>query len=260
MAKSKGKVLVIASSDPKGGAGMQADLATLKDFNVPTAFAVTAITAQGENEALSIHPTPVDILTQQLSAASADQDIGAIKIGVVSTSANVRALVWFLHREKSIPIVIDPVLHSSSGASLLETKGIPVFRQQLLPLATVITPNLLEASAMVGMQVASLDQMHEAAGKIYKELIMLRGVGGEKKPLAIVIKGGHLRGDAVDLVYDGKEFVELRENRIPGRSPRGAGCRFASAIAAGLAQKKSVMDSVEAAKRYMTTFIMKNSK
>ena len=89
---------------------------------------------------------------------------------------------------------------------------------------------------------------------------MLRGVGGEKKPLAIVIKGGHLRGDAVDLVYDGKDFVELRENRIPGRSPRGAGCRFASGIAAGLAQKKSVMDSIEAAKRYMTNFISKHSK
>ncbi|MBI4223580.1 MAG: hydroxymethylpyrimidine/phosphomethylpyrimidine kinase, partial [Deltaproteobacteria bacterium] len=146
-------VLVIAGSDPSGGAGVQADLTTLKDFGVQALFAITALTAQNEQKVLQIHPTPVDVLTQQLSAACEGKEIGACKIGMVAERANVRALVWFLGFKKFPHVVIDPILHSSSGAPLLEKKAFSFFRNQLLPLATVVTPNLPEASNFVGSRI-----------------------------------------------------------------------------------------------------------
>src|SRR3989338_10969512 len=173
--KNAKKVLIIAGSDPSGGAGMQADLSTLKDFHVPAIFAVTAITAQNDEKVLEIHPTPADLLTQQLSAACQGQTLGAVKIGMVATGTNVRALIWFLQRLGTLPIIIDPVLHSSSGASLLENKAIALYRQQLLPMATIVTPNLLEAGAFVGMQVASVEQMRRGGRRIHQGLLSLRG-------------------------------------------------------------------------------------
>ena len=253
------KVLVIAGSDPSGGAGMQADLSTLKDFGVPAVFAVTAITAQNNDGVLDIHPTPADILTQQLSAACHGQTLSAIKIGMVATRANVRALVWFLKNIDSIPVVMDPVLHSSSGASLLENKGLGLYRQKLLPLATVVTPNLLEAGALAGMQVGSPDLMKKAAQIIYRDLLSLRGERSPAKPLYLVMKGGHLKGEALDLLYDGKNFEEFTAARVPGPSPRGTGCRFASGIAAELAAGKTISEAVAGAKQYLTQYIQKNS-
>lgn len=249
------KVLIIAGSDPSGGAGMQADIATLQDFGVPAIFAVTAITAQNDDRVLEIHPTPADVLTQQLSAACKGQTLGAIKIGMVATGANVRALIWFLQNLSGTHLVIDPVLHSSSGASLLENKAFPLYRQQLLPLATVVTPNLLEAGALAKMQVASVDQMQRAAQIIYQDLFALRGGKLNAKPLIVIVKGGHLKNDAIDVLYDGHDSLEFKADRIPGRSPRGTGCRFASAIAAGLALGQTLTQSVSAAKKYLTGYI-----
>src|SRR3989338_829625 len=114
------KVLIIAGSDPSGGAGMQADMAAVRDLGGEAIFAVTALTAQNDARVLEIHPTPADLLTQQLSAACQGQTVGAVKIGMVATGANVRAILWFLQRLPIPHIIIDPVLHSSSGYSLLE--------------------------------------------------------------------------------------------------------------------------------------------
>lgn len=248
-------VLVIAGSDPSGGAGVQADLSTLKDFEVPALFAITALTAQNDERVLQIHPTPVDVLTQQLSAACEGKEIGAVKIGMIALASNVRALVWFLGFKKFEHVVIDPILHSSSGMPLLEKKAYTFFRSHLLPLATVITPNLPEASAFVGSRIYNEETQRQAAKQIYEEIHSLREGRFLNKPLAIIVKGGHLEKEAIDILYEGKEFEIFRSKKIPGKNPRGTGCRFSSAIAAGLTKGLSLKEAVQEAKDYLTRYI-----
>ena len=251
-------VLTIAGSDPSGGAGVQADLTTLKDFGVPALFAITAITAQNDDKVLQIHPTPADVLTQQLSAACAGKEIGAVKIGMVASQSNVRALVWFLNFKKFPQVVIDPILHSSSGTPLLEKKATDFFRQQLLPLATVITPNLPEAETFVGGRIYNDEAQSNAARQIYQEIHAMREGKFPDRPLAIIIKGGHHENEAVDLLYDGHQTHFFRAAKIPGRSPRGTGCRFSSAIAAGLSQGQPLKEAVQGAKDYLIKYISFN--
>lgn len=248
-------VLTIAGSDPSGGAGVQADLKTFSDLGIEGISAITAITAQDDERVLSIHPTPADVLTQQLSTACKGRELAAVKIGMVATKANARAIAWFLKRTDTAHVVIDPVLHSSSGTSLLEGNALPLYRQQLLPLATVITPNMAEASVLAGMQVAGLDTMQKAAEVIHRDTYRLRG--GIKRPLAIIVKGGHLTGDAVDVLFDGEKFHSFSAPRILGKSPRGTGCRFASAIAAHLAKGESLSNAISRAKDYLVWYIEK---
>lgn len=248
-------VLTIAGSDPSGGAGVQADLKTLSDLGVTGISAITAITAQDDDAVLAIHPTPADVLTQQLASACKGRILDAVKVGMIATRANARAIAWFLRRTDAEHIVIDPVLHSSSGTALLDADAFTFVKFKLLPLATVITPNLAEAGTLAGMQVASLDTMRTAAGAIHSELSKLRGE--MKRPLAVLIKGGHLAGDAVDVLFDGEKYHSFPAPRIPGRSPRGTGCRFASAIAAHLAKGDNLTTAVSRAKDYLAWYIEK---
>lgn len=248
-------VLTIAGSDPSGGAGVQADLKTFADLGITAFSAITAITAQNEEEVLSIHPTPADVLTQQLSTACKGKDISACKIGMVATRANARAIAWFLKRMDFPHVVVDPVLHSSSGTSLLDADAFTFYKLQLLPFATVVTPNLSEASILAGMQVATIETMKTAAELIHKELWRMRF--GVRRPLAVLIKGGHLEGDSVDVLFDGEKSYSFPAPRIPGKSPRGTGCRFASAIAAHLAKGENLISAVTRAKEYMAWYIEK---
>lgn len=245
-------ILTIAGSDPSGGAGVQADLRTFADLGVAGISAITAITAQNDEAVLSIHPTPADVLTQQISTACKGQELAAVKIGMVATKANARAIAWFLKRIGAPHVVVDPVLHSSSGTPLLEAAAFNFFRQQLLPLATVITPNLAEASALAGMQVAGLDTMRTAACAIQQELTRLSG--GARRPCAVIVKGGHLEGDAVDVLFDGEKYHSFPAARIAA-NPRGTGCRFASAIAAHLAKGENLVTAVARAKDYLAWYI-----
>lgn len=247
-------VLTIAGSDPSGGAGVQADLKTLEDLGVASISAITAITAQNDDLVLSIHPTPADVLTQQISTACKGKEIAAVKIGMVATKANARAIAWFLKRIDVLHIVIDPVLHSSSGTPLLESNAFNFYRQQLLPLATVITPNLAEASTLAGMQVAGLDTMRTAASAIHREMVQLRG--SLVRPFAVIVKGGHLEGDAIDVLFDGEKYHSFPASRIAA-NPRGTGCRFASAIAANLAKGENLVTAVARAKDYLAWYITK---
>lgn len=249
-------VLAIGGSDPSGGAGVQADLSTFSDLGVHGISAITAITSQDEDSVISIHPTPGDVLTQQISTACKGREVAAVKLGLVATKANARAIHWFLKRPEILNVVVDPVLHSSSGTPLLAADAFNFYRQQLLPLATVVTPNLSEASALAGMQVAGLDTMRTAAEAIHRELLHLRG--GLERPLAVVVKGGHLEGDAVDVLFDGEKYHSFPAQRIEG-NPRGTGCRFASAIAAHLAKGENIVTSVTRAKDYLAWYIAKAS-
>lgn len=248
-------VLVIAGSDPSGGAGVQADLATLKNFGVPALSVITALTAQNDRQVLQIHPTPADVLTQQLSAACEGKEIGAVKIGMIASQANVRALIWFLRLKKFEPVVLDPILHSSSGFALLEKEAAALFRQKLLPLAAVLTPNLPEASAFVGSRIYNEATQKEAARKIYEEVHAARGGDFPQRPLAVIVKGGHHETEALDILYDGSSFETFRAPKMAGRSPRGTGCRFASAIAAGLCQGRPLREAVQKAKEYVARYV-----
>jgi hydroxymethylpyrimidine/phosphomethylpyrimidine kinase len=248
-------VLAIAGSDPSGGAGVLADLKTFADLGVIGISAITALTAQDDEQVLAIHPTPADVLTQQLSTACKGKDVAAVKIGMVATKANVRAIAWFLRRLNAEHIVIDPVLHSSSGVSLLEADAFPLYKQQLLPLATVITPNIPEASALAGMQVAGLETMRTAAETIHREIGRLRM--DWQRPLAVIVKGGHLTGDAVDVLFDGEKFHSFAAPRIAGASPRGTGCRFSAAIASHLAKGEPLAAAIARAKEYLAWYIEK---
>lgn len=250
-------VLTIAGSDPSGGAGVQADLQTFAHFGVTGLSAITAITAQNEEMVLAVHPTPADLLTQQLSTACKGKDLDAIKIGMVATEPNVKAIVWFLHHTQVGHVVIDPVLHSSSGTPLLESKAYAIYRQQLLPLATVITPNLFEAGVLAGMQVSTLDTMKKAAEVIYHETNRFRA--GMDRTLHILIKGGHLEGDAVDVLFDGERYFSFPAKRIGGSSPRGTGCRFSSALAACLAKGDDISTAIKKAKDYLADYISRTN-
>lgn len=248
--------LTIAGSDPTGGAGIQADLRVFEKLGVRGVSAITAITAQTEKRFLSIFPTPADVLSQQLSAALEYSHFDVIKIGMIATAANVHVVELFLKRVGKTPIVIDPVLDSSSGYPLLELSARPVFEQHLLPLATVLTPNLQEAGTLARMQVANLETMEVAAKSIYENLMRLKG----KDPgdLTVIIKGGHLKDQAIDLLYDGKDFT-LIDGEYINASIHGSGCRYSSALAVYLALGSDVITAAKKAKKLVMEEI-KNSQ
>ncbi|PIR16600.1 MAG: bifunctional hydroxymethylpyrimidine kinase/phosphomethylpyrimidine kinase [Deltaproteobacteria bacterium CG11_big_fil_rev_8_21_14_0_20_49_13] len=246
-------VLTIAGSDPSGGAGIQADLRTIELFGAKGLSAITAITAQTDKMAYGINPVSADILTQQLSAAARDSDVSAIKIGMIGSAANVRAIMLFLHSVKVPHIVIDPVLASTSGMPLLEAHAFKAFKEELLPNATVITPNIDEAGVLTGMRLWNVGIMKEAAQQIYAECWQLRR--DKTKTLAVLVKGGHSTGDPTDVLFDGKKFTEFKGKRMEGPAKHGTGCRLSSAIASGLANGKTLEKAISEAKKFIENFI-----
>lgn len=248
-------VLLIGGSDPSGGAGIQADLEVLRDLGQPALSCITALTAQNERRVLQIHPTPTDLLTQQLAAACEGKEIAAVKIGMVAERTNVRAIAWFLRGRGYPNIVIDPVLESSSGTPLLEKEAMTVFRKELLPLAHVLTPNIPEAMQLVGSRIFDTATQEKAARQIYEEIHSLRREKDLSKPFAVVVKGGHRADEAVDVLYDGNSLVSFVAPRVVGVNKRGTGCRFASAIACGLASGHDLPTSIREAKAFLGKYI-----
>lgn len=246
-------VLTIAGSDPSGGAGIQADLKTFDSFGVGGLSAVTAITAQTEDRVFSVNPVSADVLTQQMSAAARSGNIDAVKIGMIGSSANVRAIILFLHSLRPRHVVIDPVFTSTSGMPLLEAHALKLFKDELLPLATVITPNLDEAGVLTGMRIWNLGTMKEAALMIHAETWQLRN--DKDRALSVLVKGGHCTGEPLDVLYNGSGFREFAGKRIEGGRRHGTGCRLSSAIAAGLAKGRSLETSIEEAKRFVEDYI-----
>ncbi|MBI2091507.1 MAG: bifunctional hydroxymethylpyrimidine kinase/phosphomethylpyrimidine kinase [Deltaproteobacteria bacterium] len=246
-------VLTIAGSDPSGGAGIQADLAVFEAFGVRGLSAITAVTAQTKDEVLGVNPVAADILNQQLASASKNASIDALKIGMIGSSANVMAIILFLRSQNINHIVIDPVFKSTSGTPLLESHALKLFKESLLPLATLITPNTDEAGVLTGMRIWNVGTMKDAAQKIYSETWQLRR--DKIKPLSVLIKGGHLGGDSTDVLFDGESFKEFNAKRINVPNKRGTGCRLSAAIASGLANGKSTTDAITAAKKYVEDYI-----
>jgi hydroxymethylpyrimidine/phosphomethylpyrimidine kinase len=240
------KALTIAGSDSGGGAGIQADLKTFMAFGVYGMSAVTALTAQNTVGVQGIFEVSPEFVREQIRSVMTDIGTDAAKTGMLSNAAIVAAVAGAV-REFRIPnLVVDPVMVAKSGDPLLAPEARKAVREKLLPLATVITPNLFEAEALLGRRIEDLAAMKKAARD-------LREIGCRW----VVLKGGHLDigSRAVDVLYDGKELVLLRAPRLASRNTHGTGCTFASAIAAGLARELPPPEAVRRAKKYVTEAI-----
>ena len=233
--------LTIAGSDSGGGAGIQADLKTFAALGVYGASAITAVTAQNTVGVTAVFPLPADLVTAQIEAVASDIVIHATKTGMLATAAIVETVAAAI-KELELPlVVVDPVMLAKSGDRLLDDDGVRALCAELLPLATVVTPNIPEAEALTGRRIRSSDEAREAARRIH-------GMG----PSAVIVKGGHGAGDEiVDVLFDGERFTEFRAARVQTRSTHGTGCTFASAVAAFLARGHSLADATEQAQSYV---------
>ncbi|MBM3945775.1 MAG: bifunctional hydroxymethylpyrimidine kinase/phosphomethylpyrimidine kinase [SAR202 cluster bacterium] len=239
--------MTVAGSDSGGGAGIQADLKTFAALGVYGTSAVTAITAQNTLGVTAVHEVPIEVIAAQIDAIATDIGVDVVKTGMLSSSAIIRSVAERLRHHRLGRMVVDPVMVAKGGDRLLQQEALDTLRRVLVPMATVVTPNLPEASELTGKTVETLEQAREAAQEI------VHGMGAQ----AVVVKGGHLEGPAVDLFYDGEEFHQFTAQRIKTASTHGTGCTFASAVAAHLALGYSPLEAVAKAKRYVTNAIRK---
>ncbi len=235
------KILTIAASDSGGGAGIQADIKTITILNGYAMSAVTALTAQNTLGVQAVHPVPTECVQQQIEAVCSDIGADAVKTGMLLNAETISTVSRQL-RQQNIPlVVIDPVMRSTSGDTLLEENAVEALRQELLPLATMVTPNLDEASTLAGMTVDSIETMQEAARSIH-------GMG----PQYVLIKGGHLSRECTDVLFDGEGFTEFTAPRVDSDNTHGTGCTLSAAIATLLAQGLQATQAVQAAKDFLT--------
>ncbi|MFB7498638.1 bifunctional hydroxymethylpyrimidine kinase/phosphomethylpyrimidine kinase [Streptomyces sp. NPDC056161] len=234
------RVLTVAGSDSGGGAGIQADLKTMLALGVHGMSVITAVTAQNSLGVQGAWELPVQAVRAQYRSVVDDIGVQAVKTGMLASAELVETVAELIGGTDA-PVVVDPVGVSKHGDPLLAASALDSVRTALLPLATVATPNLDEVTQLTGVRVDSESGMREAAGAV-----LAYG------PDWVLIKGGHLAGDAVDLLTDGTREHWLRAPRHDNRHTHGTGCTLASAIAAGLAKGLSVPEAVTAAKEYVT--------
>jgi hydroxymethylpyrimidine/phosphomethylpyrimidine kinase len=239
------RALTIAGSDSGGGAGVQADLKTFTVFGVFGMSAITALTAQNTRGVTGVHVIPAAFVRQQIDAVAADIGVDAAKTGML-VNAEIVVAVAAAVRENGIKnLVVDPVMLAGTGTALLDTDAREALVRDLLPLATLVTPNIHEAEVLTGRSITSVADMRHAARA-------LRELG----PEACLIKGGHLSGsEAVDILYDGKDLHELATPRLPARHTHGTGCQLSAAITAGLARGMPLVQAVQQSKRFITRAI-----
>ncbi len=233
--------LTIAGSDSGGGAGIQADLKTFSANGVYGMSAVTSVTAQNTVGVQGVHNMPPEAVAAQIESVLSDIGAQAIKTGMLANAEIIAAVADALRGYPDIPLVVDPVMIAKSGDTLLETAAVSTLIERLFPLAAVITPNLDEAKTLTGIEASDVEGMRAIAQRLH-----------EMGPRNVVVKGGHLEGPAVDVLYDGTQFTNLEAERVDTKSTHGTGCTFASAITAGLAKGASVADAVSDAKTYLT--------
>ncbi|WP_160685737.1 bifunctional hydroxymethylpyrimidine kinase/phosphomethylpyrimidine kinase [Clostridium sp. C2-6-12] len=239
------RALTIAGSDTCGGAGIQADLKSFSANGVYGMSVITAVTVQNTMGVFGIQDINPEIIEGQIDAIFEDIRVDAVKIGMVSQIPSIKAISKALRKVKNLPkIVLDPVMISKSGFNLLSKDAKDTLVKELFPLATLITPNLPEAEEILGNEIKNLEDMKAAALKLL-----------ELGPKAVLVKGGHLDGEATDLLYDGKEFIVLPQERINTTHTHGTGCTLSSAIAANLAKNMTMEEAVREGKRYITIAI-----
>ncbi len=239
------KVLTIAGSDSSCGAGLQADIKTFCSLGVYGLSTVTSITSQNSTGVKDIYHVSPKLLKNQLITILNDIKIDAIKIGMIGSKENIMVLIEVL-KDINIPIVLDTVFISSSGSKLLDDEAFEIFTKRLIPLATLITPNLLEAEKLTNQKIISLEEMKIAIKKI--------------KAKNIFLKGGHLKSDASDLFYDNKHLTIFNSKRIIFEDIHGTGCVLSSAIATFLAKGYKMEIAIKNAKKYITDAINSSIK
>ncbi|MBI1841556.1 MAG: bifunctional hydroxymethylpyrimidine kinase/phosphomethylpyrimidine kinase [Verrucomicrobia bacterium] len=238
--------LTIAGSDSGGGAGIQADLKTFSALGAHGTSVLTCLTAQNPKAVRAVHPVTPRFLREQLEAVFSELPPAAVKTGMLYSASILREVVAWRRSHPAQPWIVDPVMLATRGASLLEPAARRLLRDRLLPLATLITPNLDEAAVLLGESVRSLGEMASAARRLHEAL-----------GCAVLVKGGHVRNSerAVDiLIVDGRER-RLSAPRVRGVSTHGTGCTFSAAITARLALGDTLTSAVIAAKRFMTQAI-----
>jgi hydroxymethylpyrimidine/phosphomethylpyrimidine kinase len=207
-----GRVLLIGGSDSGGGAGIQADLKTVSVLGAFGMTVVAALTAQNTSGVYGIVEMRPEFVAQQIDACLTDIGCDAVKTGMLSSAAIIEVVAAKIREHHLRPLVSDPVMIAKNGARLLKAEAMEALKTKLLPLATVVTPNLQETGALTGREVKTLDQMKQAAKAIH-------ALGAEN----VVVKGGHLEGVAADVLFDGRDFTEFRAKRFDTRSTHGTG-------------------------------------
>ena len=245
------KVLTIAGSDSSGGAGIQADLKSFSANGVYGMSVITAITAQNTMGVFAVHDLEEEIVKAQIDAIFTDIAVDAVKIGMVSVISTIDAICEKLNLYKPKNIVLDPVMVSKSGFLLLKPESKTALIKKLIPLASLITPNIPEAEEILSevnsdiTEIKTVEDMEKATKGMYK-------LGCKN----VLLKGGHMQGDAIDVFYDGREIIHFYSERINTKNTHGTGCTLSSAIAANLALGCSMKDSIKKSKEYVTTAIM----
>lgn len=235
-------MLAIAGSDPSGGAGIQADLKTAGALGVYGATVITALTAQNTLGVTGIHPVPIEFITAQYVSVVTDLDVRAVKIGMLGSVEVVEAVAAMLTSHPVPAVVLDPVMVATSGDRLVPDEAEAAIRDLLVPLATVVTPNIPEAAALTRRQVGSVEEMIDAG-----HALVALGAGHA------LVKGGHLGGaHSIDVLVSAAGVLPLEVPRVATRNTHGTGCTLSSAVASYLAHGEPVVPAVTAAKDYLT--------
>jgi hydroxymethylpyrimidine kinase/phosphomethylpyrimidine kinase len=243
--------LTIAGSDSGGGAGIQADLHTFAALGVHGTSAITCLTAQNPRGVTGIQASSPEILRQQIDAVFIEFKPAAVKTGMLYSAPLIHVVVEAFRRRNAPPLVVDPVMIATSGARLLKPVAIAVIKKELLPLATLVTPNLDEAEILVGRTLTEVEDLRWAAREIQ-----------DRFGCAALVKGGHLRGltEAVDVFYDGRNELLLTAPFVKGVSTHGTGCTYSAAITAGLAHGMKLPEAVQLGKNFITNAIVNSRR
>jgi len=237
--------LTIAGTDPTGGAGIQADLKAFQEREVYGMSVLTSAVAQNTLGVQDIHNLPQAFIDQQLKSVFSDIKPDAIKTGMIATIEMMELIADYFERYREIPYCLDPVMVATSGDVLMEEASQTTIKYRLLPLATVVTPNLSETEILVERKVTTIQAMEEAAIEIVHDL------GAQ----SVVVTGGHLEGGATDVFYDGNQIHHLTSERFDTIHTHGTGCTFSAVITAELAKGRTILEAVQLAKAYITNGI-----
>lgn len=235
------KVMTIAGSDSGAGAGIQADLKAIAAMGAYGTSAITSITAQNTLGVQNVFNLPLTIIADQIESILDDIGAHAVKTGMLATGDIISLVADKVKKYNIKLLVVDPVMVSTSGDVLLQQDALDNLKNCLLPLAYITTPNMREAEVLSGQPVTTLSEMKEAAKKIYSF-----------GPKNVVVKGGHLEGEAIDVLYNGKEFKYFKNPKVDTKNTHGTGCTFAAALAANLAFGFEVEKALQKTKEYIT--------
>lgn len=238
------KVLSIAGSDCSGGAGIQADLKTFSAHGVFGMSVIVSVVAENTSRVIAIQDITPDMIEKQIDAVFEDIEVDAIKVGMLSTPDCMKAVAEKLQQYKPQNVVVDPVMYAKNGCPLMEPTAVDTLIEMIIPLADVLTPNIPEAEKIANMKISTVEDMEAAAKKIHAM--------GSK---AVVVKGGHHIGSAIDILFDGNKTYRFETSRIDTKNTHGTGCTFSSAITSNLAKGMNVQEAVKHAKDYVTMAI-----